>query len=252
MSFLGYSAFFFLWLALFYFGINAKLGADEYHLMTYESSIAGPIRKSHIQEWIVKTKQSNQDNELNYINQFIADIPNFLPENCESPVLKMVTHTNIDTDKSSLDYENESADLVSTIAGPIRQSCALQFSVYENDNSVTKNIPLLTSASPTFYDKKIREHIKLGKECFNDANEMCEFVPKEKRHTAYALFEATIEASVGMAFAGYPGLVAALICNLTKYGIFVYEQCYQIKEKLDDSEYHYHMVIYYMNKKEEL
>jgi hypothetical protein len=66
------------------------------------------------------------------------------------------------------------------------------------------------------------------------------------------LFEATVQASVGLKFGGYAGLVSSLIISLAQYGVFVTEQSFQIKETLEDSEYHYHMMIYFMKKKEEL
>lgn len=101
-------------------------------------------------------------------------------------------------------------------------------------------------------DKKIQFHLEQGRIAFTKANKLCVLVPEEKRKIAYDLFEAAIQASVGMKYAGYPGLLASLICSLAQYGIFVCEQCYQIKEALDDSEYHYNMLIYYLHKQDDL
>jgi len=39
--------------------------------------------------------------------------------------------------------------------------------------------------------------------------------------------------------------------SLGQYSVFVCEQSYQIKEALDECEYHYNMVAYYLKKSEE-
>ncbi len=98
------------------------------------------------------------------------------------------------------------------------------------------------------YENKVAYHKRKAAEAFCEAEDMCVFLPDDKRDIAYALFQACVEASATTWLGGWGALVADLVVQMTRYGVFCCKQADMIRERLMDAEYHYNMAIYYYNK----
>lgn len=95
---------------------------------------------------------------------------------------------------------------------------------------------------------KVNMHKRKGAEAFCEAEDLCMFLPEDKRDIAYQLFQSCVEATASAAIGGWSGLIADLIVQLTRYGIFCCKQADKIRDKLKESEYHYYMATYRYNK----
>lgn len=147
-------------------------------------------------------------------------------------------HRKFDLGNSLLDNSN----MAMTIGGPM---------THEEVSQGQLDLLLLKENMPAHYDKKIKEHKQKGGEAFLLARDKCIYLPDNKREMAYALFQDTLQASLATALWSYPGLITSLITSLARYGCFVCERCFEIREALDNCEYHYNMMVYCMRKKEE-
>ena len=88
-------------------------------------------------------------------------------------------------------------------------------------------------------------HKRRAAECFCDAEDMCLWLPDDKKQIAYAILEGVVEASATTYLGGWPALIADAIVQMTKYGIFCCQQADKIKAKLEEAEWHYNMACYY-------
>lgn len=95
---------------------------------------------------------------------------------------------------------------------------------------------------------KVNYHKRKAAEAFCEAEDLCLFLPNDKRDIAYQLFESCVEATAATWMGGWPGLISDLVVQLTRYGVFCCKQADKIKDLLKESEYHYHMATYYYNK----
>lgn len=95
---------------------------------------------------------------------------------------------------------------------------------------------------------KVNMHKRKGAEAFCEAEELCMFLPEDKRDIAYQLFESCVEATAATWMGGWTALIGDLVLQLTKYGIFCCKQADKIRDKLKEAEYHYYMASYYYNK----
>lgn len=98
------------------------------------------------------------------------------------------------------------------------------------------------------YEAKVAYHKRRAAECFCDAEDMCMWLPDDKKQIAYAILEGVVEASATTYLGGWPALIADAIVQMTKYGIFCCQQADKIKAKLEEAEWHYNMACYYYNK----
>ncbi len=95
---------------------------------------------------------------------------------------------------------------------------------------------------------KVNMHKRKAAEAFCEAEDLCMFLPDDKRDIAYQLFESCVEATASTWMGGWSALIADLILQLTRYGIFCCKQADKIRDKLKESEYHYYMATYHYNK----
>ena len=95
------------------------------------------------------------------------------------------------------------------------------------------------------YEAKVSYHKRRAAECFCDAEDMCLWLPDDKKQIAYAILEGVVEASATTYLGGWPALIADAIVQMTKYGIFCCQQADKIKAKLEEAEWHYNMACYY-------
>ncbi len=95
---------------------------------------------------------------------------------------------------------------------------------------------------------KVNMHKRKGAEAFCEAEDLCMFLPADKRDIAYQLFESCVEATASAAIGGWSALIGDLILQLTRYGIFCCKQADKIRDRLKDAEYHYYMATYHYNK----
>lgn len=98
------------------------------------------------------------------------------------------------------------------------------------------------------YETKVAYHKRRAAECFCDAEDMCMWLPDDKKQIAYAILEGVVEASATTWLGGWPALIADAIVQMTRYGIFCCQQADKIKAKLEEAEWHYNMACYYYNK----
>lgn len=98
------------------------------------------------------------------------------------------------------------------------------------------------------YEAKVAYHKRRAAECFCDAEDMCMWLPDDKKQIAYAILEGVVEASAATYMGSWAGLIADAIVQMTKYGIFCCQQADKIKAKLEEAEWHYNMACYYFNK----
>jgi hypothetical protein len=127
-----------------------------------------------------------------------------------------------------------------------QQECLRSYTEYQiPEYEDIQSIDLKKFKKLYYNPTKVKYHKEKAFRAFCEAEDTCIFLPSDKREIAYALFEAAVEASVGMAYGGMGGVCATLIIDLARYGIFVYKQSEKIREKLEEAEYHFNMAEYY-------
>jgi hypothetical protein len=121
----------------------------------------------------------------------------------------------------------------------IRYGSALDYTVFDTTRGVRAEMS---------YSSKVQYHKREAARHFCEAEDMCVFLPDDKRDVAYQLFESCVEATAATWIGGWPGLIADLVTQLARYGVFCCKQADKIREHLKESEYHYYMACYYYNK----
>ncbi len=98
------------------------------------------------------------------------------------------------------------------------------------------------------YEEKVSYHKRKAAEAFCEAEDLCLFLPEDKKQIAYSILQGVVEASAATWVGGWAALVADAVIQMTKYGIFCSQQSDKIKNHLQEAEYHYQMACYYYNK----